>query len=178
MFFYEERPVWDPEDELPQQLFFHLSECWRGVLSCARNMQLKPAEIAVVNILRFCDPQDQGMMASQLSRKMRVAPPTLTPMLGNLEKKGFLLRERDSNDRRVVLVRLTPQGRQALQQTIQLYRANALRMVEGMGEARARELIGLLREAASYFAAPGQPASGGRSPTPTPPQPRKDDTAQ
>ena len=46
----------------------------------------------------------------ELSKKMYLHPSTITGVVDRLENKGFVMRERDRVDRRVVNVRLTPAG--------------------------------------------------------------------
>ncbi len=49
--------------------------------------------------------------AGQLAEKAGVSPATVTGMLDNLEQMGIVTRVRSAEDRRVVLARLTDEGR-------------------------------------------------------------------
>ncbi len=55
----------------------------------------------------------QDNRASAVAVAQRVTAGTLTTMVALLEKKGYLERQRDSNDRRAVRIFPTEQGRQA-----------------------------------------------------------------
>jgi DNA-binding MarR family transcriptional regulator len=46
-----------------------------------------------------------------LSKKMYLHPSTITGVVDRLEKKGYVLRDRGQEDRRVVKVHLTPNGK-------------------------------------------------------------------
>lgn len=54
---------------------------------------------------------EDGMPAGRLAVAADLAPASATQMLDLLEKRGMVVRERDPEDRRVVLARLTAEGR-------------------------------------------------------------------
>ncbi len=54
--------------------------------------------------------QHPGLPLGDLSRKMYLHPSTVTGVIDRLESKGYVVRDRDSVDRRVVKVKLTPAG--------------------------------------------------------------------
>lgn len=53
----------------------------------------------------------EGVNASDLSRMLHVKPPSITPNLARLEQHGYICRSMDPADRRIVRVRLQPEGR-------------------------------------------------------------------
>ncbi len=55
--------------------------------------------------------QHAGLALGDLSRKMYLHPSTVTGVIDRLESKGYVVRDRDSADRRVVKVSLTRAGR-------------------------------------------------------------------
>jgi DNA-binding MarR family transcriptional regulator len=54
--------------------------------------------------------QHPGLALGDLSRKMYLHPSTVTGVIDRLESKGYVVRDRDAADRRVVKVQLTPAG--------------------------------------------------------------------
>jgi MarR family transcriptional regulator, organic hydroperoxide resistance regulator len=52
-----------------------------------------------------------GATVSELGQRLKLDSGTLTPLLKRLEASGLLARQRDTEDERRVLVRLTPAGR-------------------------------------------------------------------
>ncbi|SFA58917.1 DNA-binding transcriptional regulator, MarR family [Anoxybacillus pushchinoensis] len=52
---------------------------------------------------------------SELADEMFVKPSAITTMIDRLYKSGFVLRERDEEDRRVVYIQLSEKGRHMLQ---------------------------------------------------------------
>lgn len=55
----------------------------------------------------------EPMMMSAIATRLSVTVSTLTINMKGLEKKGYLVRERSEEDKRVVLVTLTEKGRKA-----------------------------------------------------------------
>ena len=56
---------------------------------------------------------DEPRSMSVIAKKLSVTVGTLTTNMNGLEKKGYILRERSAEDKRVVLVTLTERGRKA-----------------------------------------------------------------
>ncbi|MGD8450502.1 MAG: MarR family transcriptional regulator [Phycisphaerae bacterium] len=52
--------------------------------------------------------------AGDLARAVRLSQPTVTGILDRLERRGLISRNRDPRDRRSILIRVTPEGIQAL----------------------------------------------------------------
>ena len=55
--------------------------------------------------------EEEGCPAGRLAERAGVTPATVTGMLDILEEQGVVTRERSASDRRVVIARLTPEGR-------------------------------------------------------------------
>jgi MarR family transcriptional regulator, organic hydroperoxide resistance regulator len=54
--------------------------------------------------------ENGSLPLGELSKKMYLHPSTITGVVDRLESKGYVRRDRNSEDRRVVNVRLTPAG--------------------------------------------------------------------
>lgn len=61
--------------------------------------------------------QADGLSLSELSKRMYLHPSTVTGVVDRLENRGFVARERTSQDRRVVKLRLTVEGRNLVKNT-------------------------------------------------------------
>jgi len=61
---------------------------------------------------RLLDKLKESELISQteLAHRMDIAPATLTRMVQNMEKNGYVARQTDKNDQRVTLIHLTPKG--------------------------------------------------------------------
>lgn len=89
---------------------------------------LTPSQLALLAVVERDGPLTLGALAES----ERVAPPTITRVVAKLEEAGFLVRERDARDRRVVRVAITPAARTLL--------AASRRRKTGWLTARLREL--------------------------------------
>jgi len=76
--------------------------------------------------------EHDGQSVSELGDKLALDSGTLTPLLKRLEAQGQLSRERDVEDERRVIVRLTPAGRQL--------KVQARRVPQEIGRASGCEL--------------------------------------
>jgi DNA-binding MarR family transcriptional regulator len=88
--------------------------------------------------------EDDAQTVSGLGDKLALDSGTLTPLLKRLETQGQLSRERDAEDERRVIVRLTPAGRQL--------KVRARRIPQEIGHASGCELseiVGLTRQLTS-----------------------------
>lgn len=65
-----------------------------------------------MHIIEAIGVGEPGSM-SAIAKKLSVTVGTLTTNMNGLEKKGYILRERSLEDKRVVLVTLTEKGRKA-----------------------------------------------------------------
>jgi DNA-binding MarR family transcriptional regulator len=76
---------------------------------------LKPAGITALQYtaLTVLNHHD-GFSAAELARRSFVTPQTMADMVGNLDKRGLIRRERNPGNRRELIVRLTRQGRKLL----------------------------------------------------------------
>lgn len=67
------------------------------------------------NVLRvLCTYEGGKATTTNVCRKMLVSGPNLSALLKRLEKRGFVKRERDPNDERVILLEITPKGTNVL----------------------------------------------------------------
>src|SRR5690242_11337477 len=119
---------------LASELDAHLIALWKAVGRVQRH-ELSRTAASVLASLRDGGPQ----RITALAASEAVAQPTMTTLVGRLERDGFARRDPDPGDARAVLVSLTPEGLLRLKR-IREARAAAI-------EARLRELDPDEREA-------------------------------
>jgi DNA-binding MarR family transcriptional regulator len=96
----------------------------------------------VLRILRGAG--EQGLPTLAIARRMLEQTPGITRLIDRLEAKGWVERERQRDDRRLVLCRITPAGLEllaGLDAPVQQADSELLGMLE---EAERRQLICLL----------------------------------
>jgi DNA-binding MarR family transcriptional regulator len=71
---------------------------------------------------------------TELSQMLSVTLPTMTAMIDRLIQGGLVTRERDERDRRVVLVRLTAEGKQIISNLMQIRKQEIEKILQFLGE--------------------------------------------
>ena len=69
---------------------------------------LTGAQYNVLRILRGAEPQ--GLLCRGISERMISRDPDITRLLDRMEKRGLITRERQTEDRRVIMTRITQEG--------------------------------------------------------------------
>ena len=85
-----------------------------------------------------------GQSQAEITRWLRVEPPTTAKMLARLERGGFVERVRSVDDRRIMLVSLTEQGRSLHQHVRSLWNELNEITIAGLNERDQQELERLL----------------------------------
>jgi DNA-binding MarR family transcriptional regulator len=138
--------------EFAGQLFFRL---WRTshtrTADALASIGLSPALFAVLNVLGA----REGTIQQQLSADMGIDPSAMVKLINELEEAGLAERRRRPNDRRAWEVKITPNGRHALQRAKQLASDVEDEVLAGLTAADRRQLLALMRRALA--SAPPQP---------------------
>ena len=94
---------------------------------------------------------DEPRSMSVIAKKLSVTVGTLTTNMNGLEKKGYILRERSAEDKRVVLVTLTERGRKAFFHHRDFHKNMIKSIVKGLDEDEKRLLYKCLVKLSLYF---------------------------
>ncbi|MFZ0631437.1 MAG: MarR family transcriptional regulator [Acidobacteriaceae bacterium] len=96
-----------PEEALFVELVRTADRLSRGPAQLLREYDLSPAPYNVLRILRGAV---DGLLCGEIADRMITREPDITRLLNRLEKRGLVRRCREDEDRRRVLVRITPAG--------------------------------------------------------------------
>ena len=88
---------------------------------------------------------------SQIAKHLNVTVGTLTVNMNSLEKKGYIIRERSTEDKRVVFVTLTDKGRKAFFHHRNFHKNMIRSAVKDLDEAEMNALISCLCKLTAYF---------------------------
>ncbi len=102
------------------------------------------AQYNVLRILRGAEPA--GLPCRGIGDRMISHDPDMTRLLDRLEKRGLITRVRQTDDRRVVKTRITPQALSLLKTLDQPVRELHKRQFRHMSAARLKILSDLLEE--------------------------------
>lgn len=104
------------------------------------------------NVLRILRGAGDPLPCSEIASRMITRDPDITRLLDRLDARGFVSRTRDTEDRRTVLARITPQGLRLLARLDDPIQDAHRRVLGHLGRERLAELGELLRQARSRVA--------------------------
>ncbi|MDQ2901929.1 MAG: MarR family transcriptional regulator [Ktedonobacteraceae bacterium] len=112
----------------------------------------KPSEIRVLFCVKHgMKPGASAMKVSEISKLLGVTSPTVTQLLKGLETNGFIERQLDPLDRRVVYIALSEKGETFTRQALEAFTSSVDGLVEYLGEEESKQLADLLAKAFRYF---------------------------
>lgn len=94
---------------------------------------------------------DKPIKASDVAKKMGVTAGTITINLNSLEKKGYILRVRSDEDKRVVHTTLTEKGRKAYFHHRDFHKHMIKAAVKGFNEEEMAVLVSCLKKLSDFF---------------------------
>ena len=106
--------------------------------------ELTGTQYNVLRILRGAGLE--GLACRSIGERMITHDPDITRLLDRMEKRGFITRERQKDDRRVVKTRITPHGLALLKPLDQPMRDLHRRQFRHVAGARLKTLFDLLEE--------------------------------
>ena len=105
---------------------------------------LTPAQYNVLRILRGAEPE--GLLCRGISERMISRDPDITRLLDRLENNKLITRERQIEDRRVILTRITAEGLKLLKKLDRPVHDLHKKQFRHMSPARLKQLAELLAE--------------------------------
>ncbi len=140
------------KDEIVNDLLSALHMIKRGHGGTMPKVPIRKSEMfALMSIGKLILKYPEGIKLSTLSKTLKLAPPTVTPMINSLEENGFIVRVGSKEDRRVVFIQLTDQGHSFLAEKEKQFKSNIHALIDYLGEEDAKELIRLVRKTADYL---------------------------
>lgn len=104
-------------------------------------------DMHIIDAIGVGEPQNMSTIAA----KRMVTVGTLTVNMNSLEKKGYIKRERSTEDKRVVYVTLTEKGRKAFFHHRDFHKDMIKAAVRGLKEDEMRALINCLDKLDRFF---------------------------
>jgi DNA-binding MarR family transcriptional regulator len=140
-----------PSRNLEQQAYLSLQRT-ADVLARAAEEAIKPSGLSgtqynVLRILRGAGPD--GLCCREVAERMLTHDPDITRLLDRLEGRRLVVRARASKDRRVITVRITPEGLRILAKLDKPIELFHRRQLGHLGPRRLKRLIDLLNSAGS-----------------------------
>ena len=101
------------------------------------------------NVLRILRGSPQGLTCGEIASRMITRDPDVTRLLDRMKKRGLISRSRESRDRRLVLVRISPKGLKLVNCLDEPVQKIHRKQLGHMGKDRLQALAELLAAARS-----------------------------
>ena len=134
-------------NELLVSLFNHVLDTEAKAVITEEFKDITNNDMHIMEAIGISDPRN----VSQIAKQLDVTVGTLTVNMNSLEKKGYILRERSTEDKRVVLVTLTEKGRKAFFHHRDFHRHMIRAIVKDLKEDEMQVLIRCLENLNRFF---------------------------
>jgi DNA-binding MarR family transcriptional regulator len=114
---------------------------WKFMAPAIKDMELSMTELMVLHRLA----KSEQCRVTELAAQIGVPTSTLTGIADRLEKEGFIVREHDREDRRSVIMKVTPKVKLILDGKKQMIGGIMNRMLKSMPADRKKRLMEDLR---------------------------------
>ncbi|MBM7712421.1 MarR family winged helix-turn-helix transcriptional regulator [Enterococcus xiangfangensis] len=101
-------------------------------------------------VIKVLDRLEEPTNPKYLAEALNLSTARIAAVLGNLEKRGLILRTMDPDDRRRINVSLTESGKKIAKAEKQEMRNKVVRVFEMMGEEDTRKYLELTAKFISY----------------------------
>jgi DNA-binding MarR family transcriptional regulator len=120
----------------------------RGLIQVLKDKDLSATQYNVLRILRGAPG---GLPCGEIANRMITRDPDITRLLDRLEKRALIARSRETQDRRMVMARITPAGLRVLSQLDGPIDAVHRQQMGHLGRERLQALTELLRESRNHL---------------------------
>ena len=145
----EKTTTGSPEESAFLELLRTCDRLSRHLALVLKRADLSPNQYNVLRILRGAP---EGLACGEIAGRMITRDPDVTRLLDRLEKRGLIARSRESQDRRMVLTRITPEGLKALAELDQPIQEVHRQQLGHLGRNRLGTLSELLQLARKHLA--------------------------
>lgn len=133
-----------PVDEV--ELWRSIADSWKRLQRAAEknlaSLDLTPAELRIMRLLR-----EQGSTPMhRFCQETMLSQPSITGIIDKLEDRGLVERVRSLEDRREVLIAITPKGDHAYQKGMDLHRQFVERALSNLKPDEVDVLVGLFKK--------------------------------
>ncbi len=104
---------------------------------------LSQGERRILGYLTFF--KNGGASSGELSEKLFLSTPRVASALKSLSKKGFIERNRDENDKRMVIVTITEAGKSFMMEEHEKAISMLEKTLEKLGEKDAKEFVRIIK---------------------------------
>lgn len=134
-------------NEVLVELFNHVLDTESKAVITEEFKDISNNDMHIMEAIGIREPRN----VSQIAKSMNVTVGTLTVNMNSLEKKGYILRERSTADKRVVFVTLTEKGRKAFFHHRDFHKAMIRAAVKDLDQDEMNALMNCLVKLNVFF---------------------------
>ncbi len=128
-------------------------ECMHTIKKAGPQKPIEESMRGEAFVIQFLSHHGGSVLPSEISNIMGISTARVAATLNSLEKKGWITRRIDTDDRRRILVDLTSEGKAHAEQHHRHMMENTIKLLSMLGEEDAREYVRLSRKLAEKVAA-------------------------
>ncbi|MBQ8597891.1 MAG: MarR family transcriptional regulator [Lachnospiraceae bacterium] len=134
-------------NELLVNLFSNVMDTEAKAIITEEFKDITNNDMHIIEAIGIEDPRKM----SDIAKRLNVTVGTLTTNMNSLEKKGYIVRERSTEDKRVVLVILTEKGRKAFFHHRDFHKKMIRTIVKDLKEDEMKVLIRCMQKLDQFF---------------------------
>lgn len=123
--------------------FLEMLSSFQKICDKIRFPGISRSEFVMMHTIFVNSDGDRGIKISDLAGHLQISTPAVSRMVKGLADKGFVLRKRDKDDKRITYVSLTEIGNQKRQECTERMREIGENTLNIMGQKDMMELIRL-----------------------------------
>jgi DNA-binding MarR family transcriptional regulator len=112
--------------------------------------------LASFTLLHYIKEHSGDLSGEKIRNELSITKPAVSQMLASLEKKGFVTREINKENRRCILLGLTKKGTDFIERTQRETDKRLAGIIKRFGEKETRRLITLINRFLSIMEEPGE----------------------
>jgi DNA-binding MarR family transcriptional regulator len=107
---------------------------------------LKQEDITLPQLdILVCLGRTEGLTLGEMGERLLVTGGNITGLVDRLERSGYVYRERDQKDRRIIRAKLTPKGAELHKEILPIFRTRLNQIMNVLPAQEQRELNRLLK---------------------------------
>jgi len=134
-------------NEMLVNLFNHVMDVEADAVITEEFSDITNNDMHIIEAVGIAEPKNM----SEIAKSLAVTVGTLTTNMNGLEKKGYIVRERSSEDKRVVYTTLTERGKKAFYHHRDFHKQMIKAAVSGLDDDEKRMLYKCLIKLDKFF---------------------------
>jgi len=112
-----------------------------------RTSGMEAAQYRVLGVLMKSGP----LSMSEIGRLLYISKPYMTVLIDSLTEKGWIERGNNPDDRRVIIITITPTGKKHLRKMFEVYKSDVKTLLAGFGREDIEQLCTSLEHLQKIF---------------------------